>query len=103
VDCWDLPQPSRARYGSDIYCSSFSKCLAPGYRVGWIAAGAYAQQVMEGKLAFSLCGPALLQVALADFLASGAYDAHLLRVRRISALRPATFFLRADDSVIACA
>jgi DNA-binding transcriptional MocR family regulator len=65
-----------------IYCSSFSKSLAPGYRVGWIAAGSYTQQVMDRKLAFSLCGATLPQVALADFLATGAYDAHLRSIRR---------------------
>ncbi|WP_230956294.1 PLP-dependent aminotransferase family protein [Burkholderia pseudomultivorans] len=66
-----------------IYCSSFSKSLAPGYRIGWIAAGKRMQRVMERKLAFSLCCPALAQAALAEFLASGAYDAHLRRLRRV--------------------
>ncbi|HKW83372.1 MAG TPA: aminotransferase class I/II-fold pyridoxal phosphate-dependent enzyme [Burkholderiaceae bacterium] len=65
-----------------IYCSSFSKTLAPGYRIGWIAPGAYSQQVMERKLAFSLCSAVLPQVALADYLATGDYDAHLRRMRR---------------------
>ena len=70
--------------GADtIYCSSFSKSLAPGYRVGWIAAGSRTRQVIERKLAFSLCGAVLPQVALAEFLASGAYDAHLRSVRRL--------------------
>nr|WP_230945623.1 aminotransferase class I/II-fold pyridoxal phosphate-dependent enzyme [Burkholderia pseudomultivorans] len=41
------------------------------------------QRVMERKLAFSLCCPALAQAALAEFLASGAYDAHLRRLRRV--------------------
>ncbi|ABB08075.1 PLP-dependent aminotransferase family protein [Burkholderia lata] len=81
----DRPRPfSALDSGADtIYCSSFSKSLAPGYRIGWIAAGARTQQVMERKLALSLCGPVLLQVAVADFLASGAYDAHLRRIRRV--------------------
>ncbi|HEX7908914.1 MAG TPA: PLP-dependent aminotransferase family protein [Paraburkholderia sp.] len=81
----ERPKPFIALDGgaNTIYCSSFSKSLAPGYRIGWIAAGAYAQQVMERKLAFSLCCPVLPQVALADFLASGAYDAHLRGVRRL--------------------
>lgn len=81
----ERPKPFIALDGgaNTIYCSSFSKSLAPGYRVGWIAAGAYAQQVMERKLAFTLCSPVLPQVALADFLESGAYDSHLRRIRRI--------------------
>lgn len=66
-----------------IYCSSFSKSLAPGYRVGWIAGGAHTRRVMERKVAFSLCGAVLPQVALAEFLASGAYDTHLRGIRRL--------------------
>jgi DNA-binding transcriptional MocR family regulator len=66
-----------------IYCSSFSKSLAPGYRIGWIAPGAYAQRVMERKLAFSLGSPVLLQLAIAEFLEGNAYDVHLRRVRRV--------------------
>jgi len=81
----ERPKPFIALDGgaNTIYCSSFSKSLAPGYRIGWIVAGAHAQRVLERKLAFSLCSPVLPQVALADFLASGAYDAHLRRIRRI--------------------
>jgi DNA-binding transcriptional MocR family regulator len=81
----ERPKPFIALDGgvNTIYCSSFSKSLAPGYRIGWIAAGAYAQQVMDRKLAFSLCNPVLPQVALADFLSSGTYETHLRGIRRI--------------------
>jgi DNA-binding transcriptional MocR family regulator len=81
----ERPKPFIALDGdaNTIYCSSFSKSLAPGYRIGWIAAGTRVQKVMERKLAFSLCCPALPQVALADFLESGAYDSHLRRLRRL--------------------
>jgi DNA-binding transcriptional MocR family regulator len=64
-----------------LYCSSFSKTLAPGYRVGWIATSRHMQRVLEEKFAQTLCGPALPQAALADFLSSGGYDAHLRRIR----------------------
>ena len=80
----ERPRPFIALDGGadTIYCSSFSKSLAPGYRIGWIATRVHAQRVVERKMAFSLCGPLLPQVAFADFLAGGAYDAHLRRMRR---------------------
>ncbi|MFM0180764.1 PLP-dependent aminotransferase family protein [Paraburkholderia nemoris] len=81
----ERPKPFIAldKGGNTIYCSSFSKTLAPGYRIGWLAAGTYVQQLIERKLAFSLCSPVLPQVALADFLESGAYEIHLRAIRRI--------------------
>jgi len=71
------------RRGNTIYCSSFSKTVAPGYRIGWIATGRHMQEVLKRKYALTLCGPTLLQVALADFLTSGGYDSHLRRTRRV--------------------
>ncbi len=81
----ERPKPFMAldRHGNTIYCSSFSKTVAPGYRVGWIATGSHMQGVLENKFASTLCGPTLPQAALADFLSSGGYDSHLRRIRRI--------------------
>jgi DNA-binding transcriptional MocR family regulator len=81
----ERPKPFVALDGdvNTIYCSSFSKSVAPGYRVGWITAGGLTRRVIERKLAFSLCGAVLPQVAVAEFLASGAYDTHLRSVRRL--------------------
>jgi len=67
--------------GNILYCSSFSKTVAPGYRIGWMVPGHHMQRVLERKFAFTLCGPALPQRALADFLSSGGYDHHLRRIR----------------------
>src|SRR2546422_4575576 len=80
----ERPKPFMAldRHGITIYCSSFSKTIAPGYRVGWIATGRHMEKVLDSKFAFTLCGPALPQAALAEFLSSGGYDSHLRRVRR---------------------
>jgi DNA-binding transcriptional MocR family regulator len=68
-----------------IYCSSFSKTITPGYRIGWMATKrqAHMQSALERKLAFTLSGPPLLQVAFAEFLSSGGYDNHLRRIRRV--------------------
>jgi DNA-binding transcriptional MocR family regulator len=80
----ERPRPFAAMAGAaTLYCSSFSKSLAPGYRIGWVAAGGRTPRVMERKIAFSLCAPVLGQVALAEFLASGAYDTHLRALRRL--------------------
>jgi DNA-binding transcriptional MocR family regulator len=80
----ERPRPFMAldRSGGTIYCSSFSKTVAPGYRIGWIAPGRRIQKVLERKSALTLTSPALTQVALADFLSSGGYDSHLRRIRR---------------------
>lgn len=68
-----------------IYCSSFSKTVAPGYRVGWLTTPRHVPRILEAKASATLCGPALPQVAVAEFLASGGYDAHLRRLRRVLA------------------
>jgi len=68
--------------GDTIYCSSFSKTIAPGYRIGWLAARRHTPSILRHKLASTLTNPALPQAALADFLAYGAYDNHLRRIRR---------------------
>ena len=45
----DYPLPARAfdRHGLVMHCSSFSKTLAPGYRIGWAAAGRFAEKVQR--------------------------------------------------------
>jgi DNA-binding transcriptional MocR family regulator len=80
----ERPKPFMALdpHGNTIYCSSFSKTVAPGYRVGWIVTGRHMPRVLECKFALTLCGAALPQAALADFLASGGYDSHLRRITR---------------------
>jgi DNA-binding transcriptional MocR family regulator len=80
----DRPRPFMAldRRGLTIYCSSFSKSLAPGYRVGWIAGGSRIAEILRAKVALTLCAPSLPQAALADFLAAGGFDSHLRRLRR---------------------
>jgi DNA-binding transcriptional MocR family regulator len=68
--------------GLVLYCSSFSKTLAPGYRVGWIAPGRWLGQVQRLKAVFSLASASPTQLAVAEFLTSGGYDRHLRALRR---------------------
>jgi DNA-binding transcriptional MocR family regulator len=65
-----------------LYCSSFSKTLAPGYRVGWIATRQHIDKVLDKKFMTTLYSPSLSQLALAEFLSSGGYDNHLRKLRR---------------------
>lgn len=77
------PPPAKAfdRDGGVLHCSSFSKCLAPGYRVGWAAAGRYTRSVQRLKMMSSLATAVPPQLALADYLAQGGYDRHLRQLR----------------------
>jgi DNA-binding transcriptional MocR family regulator len=67
--------------GIVLHCSSVSKTLAPGWRIGWIAAGRFHERVLQARLQESLAGAPLLEAALAEFLSGGDYDRHLRRFR----------------------
>lgn len=69
------------RDGLVMHCSSFSKSLAPGYRVGWVAGGRYAEQISRLKLMTTISPSVPAQAALADYLQHGGYDRHLRKLR----------------------
>lgn len=77
--------------GMVMHCASFSKCLAPGYRVGWVAPGRFAKRVGRLKLMTSLAAPAPTQAALAAYLEKGGFDKHLRRLRQTLALQQQQF------------
>jgi DNA-binding transcriptional MocR family regulator len=68
-----------------MWVSSFSKTVAPGYRVGYVAAGKWQHQIEILKITASEANPTLTSLALAEFLERGGYDYHLRRVRRVFA------------------
>ena len=71
--------------GIVLLCSSFSKTIAPGYRVGWIIPGRYKQEVERLKSITNLATATPMQLAIADFLSNGGYDHHLRKIRSIYA------------------
>jgi DNA-binding transcriptional MocR family regulator len=75
--------------GNVLLCSSFSKTLAPGYRVGWIAAGRFQEQIERGKMLANVATSSPPQLAIAEFLANGGYDHHLRSIRRTYARKVA--------------
>ncbi len=68
--------------GNVLLCSSFSKTLAPGYRVGWIAAGGYQDRIERSKMIAGVATASPPQQAIAAFLANGGYEHHLRSIRR---------------------
>jgi len=71
--------------GLVMLCSSFSKTLAPGYRVGWVAPGKFQADVERLKFVNTIGTATVPQLAVAEFLANGGYDRHVRRIRRIYA------------------
>jgi DNA-binding transcriptional MocR family regulator len=69
------------RSGLVMHCGSFSKCLAPGYRVGWVAGGRFAERIRRLQLMTTLSPSVPAQAALADYLQHGNYDRHLRKLR----------------------
>jgi DNA-binding transcriptional MocR family regulator len=93
--------------GLVILCSSFSKTLSPGARVGWIAAGRFEAAVERLKVVTTLATPTLPQLAVAELLADGGYDRHLRRVKRayaqqLVALRRAVLEHFPDGTRVTC-
>lgn len=82
------PHAARAFDRRDLVllCSSFSKTLAPGYRVGWVLAGPrYMSRLHQLKLFSNLGSPVLPALAISEFLANGAFEHHLRGCRRFYA------------------
>lgn len=69
--------------GYVLWCSSVSKSLACGLRIGWCAPGRYLSASVQRASAESLGHNSLLQLSLADFIYSGQYQSHLNRVRKM--------------------
>lgn len=65
-----------------ITCSSFSKTLAPGLRVGWVNPGRrFKDRIQKLKTGLSVATSSLDQFILAEFLSGGGYDRHLRVLR----------------------
>lgn len=66
-----------------MLCSSFSKTIAPGYRIGWIAAGRWRDRVNDFKCTSTLGTATPPQMAVASYLENGGFDSNLRRLRKV--------------------
>jgi DNA-binding transcriptional MocR family regulator len=65
-----------------MHCSSLSKSLAPGYRVGWAIAGRFQEAVKQLKRSQNISSPTITQAAMAHYLQNGRYEYHLKNMRK---------------------
>lgn len=76
-----LPAKAFDTYNNVMYCSSFSKTLAPGFRIGWVSAGNYQSQLEKLKFGSNISTNPVLQDAIGRYLESGNYDSHIRKLR----------------------
>jgi DNA-binding transcriptional MocR family regulator len=76
IKSWDID-------GRVLLCSSFTKTVAPGLRVGWMVPGRYYNRVLHMKYAASATNVPATQMAVAAFVREGHYHRHVRRMRQI--------------------
>lgn len=67
--------------GDVIYCGSFNKTLAPGIRLGWLAAGRWQARIEMLKFARGTGDSVWMQAIVAQYINSGRYERHLRQFR----------------------
>ena len=79
-------RPKTCKYydtkGLVMHCSSLSKSLTPGYRIGWTIPGKFFDQVKQMKRIQNISSPTLTQAAIAHYLKNGRYEYHLKSLRK---------------------
>lgn len=68
--------------GLVMHCSSLSKSLTPGYRIGWALPGKFIDEVKQMKRIHNISCPTITQAAIAHFLQHGRYEYHLKNLRK---------------------
>ncbi|MBN2510665.1 MAG: PLP-dependent aminotransferase family protein [Spirochaetales bacterium] len=70
------------RSGNVLLCSSFSKFLAPGIRVGWINPGKYREIISKNKTILNIGTSVLPQMAVSRSLQEGGVERYLRNLRK---------------------
>lgn len=78
------PRPIHAfdKSGNTMLCSSFSKTVSPGLRLGFVAGGKRAADILFHKTVNSGNTNAITQNVLAELIESRGFDLHLRSLRR---------------------
>lgn len=70
------------RQGRVIYCSSFSKTISPGVRIGWVVAGPYQEDICRLQTFTTHSACSVTQMGVSAYLENGGYDRHLRAIRQ---------------------
>lgn len=83
ADIYFRPKPLKAfdRTGQVIYCSSFSKTLSPGMRVGWVISERFQNEIEYSKYVANLATASTPQHVIGEYLKLGKYDKTLQTTR----------------------
>lgn len=68
--------------GLVLHVASFSKSLAPGYRIGWVIPGRFKEKILGLKRMHTVSTNTLAQTAVAEFLSHGRFELHLRHLRK---------------------
>ncbi|PIJ46107.1 GntR family transcriptional regulator [Tatumella sp. OPLPL6] len=77
-----------------MICASYTKTVAPDFRLGWLEAGRFRKIAHQMKFTTSVAESSLLSEILGEFLENGSYDLHLRHLKRL--------YVRQIDTVRAC-
>lgn len=68
--------------GRVMYCSSFSKTISPGLRIGWMIPGKHIKSVINNQMFNTFSPSALGQISMYSYLQTGHFDKHLRNLRK---------------------
>ncbi len=82
---YDQKKPLSMKYYDQenlvLHCSSFSKTLGAGFRIGWVYAGKFSEHVRHLQLMSTISVNSFIQNALVDYLSHRHYEKHLKELR----------------------
>lgn len=65
-----------------LHCSSFSKTLGSGFRIGWVYAGQFSEKIQHIQLMSTLSVNSFIQNALVEYLQHRHYEKHVKTLRK---------------------